>query len=335
LITVLAQSVEDVVGEWKMITEFPPGQENESKVVFSMQDGVLKGVAEGRRGSRELLDVRYENGVLSWGIVIPRLSTEPFRTEVVIEGVGFTGSTKTPLGEIKVRGTKWTEEAQQQLAEAIKAILGEWDITSTFNNSQVESQLRIFLDDENDLRAEVVMPGTNLDIRRIQFDGETLRWSVMLPFVSGEPARAAVKIAENKFEGVLSSTLGEIPIRGELVDTTKLVLAPYDSPDAILGAWDVVANINGEENQAKVTFSIDGERIKGVIDGAEGQQFVAQQVEYKKVGESMGVVQMSVVIPDLGEQPQTFELIVDGDSFEGEEVHSNGALYFKGTRAST
>jgi hypothetical protein len=49
----------------------------------------------------------------------------------------------------------------------------------------------------------------------------------------------------------------------------------------------------------------------------------------------MGVVQMSVVIPDLGEQPQTFELIVDGDSFEGEEVHSNGALYFKGTRAST
>lgn len=327
-----AQDVESILGDWKMVTSFN-GNDQESQVRFSMQDGVLKGEASGRRGSRELHDVKFEGDVLSWGLVIPRLSTEPIRIEVKVDGEKFQGAMKTPFGEAVIRGIKWTERSEQELAEATKALLGDWDILTTYNGKEVESQLRFYFDEENDLRAQIVMPGTTLDMRRIRFDGENLTFVAHLPFISQEPARGQLKIAERKLDGVIESPLGEIPIRGEILDTTKLVLAPYDDPQAVLGTWDVVANINGEENAAKLTLAENGERIKGIIQSGEST-FESTEADYKKVGDSMGVVRLSVIIPDLGEKPQTFELIFNGDEFEGEEIHSNGAIYFSGKRSA-
>jgi hypothetical protein len=240
---------------------------------------------------------------------------------------------KTPFGEAVIRGVRWTERSAEELAEATKALLGDWDIRTTYNGGEVESQLRFYFDEENDLRAQIVMPGTTLDMRRIRFDGGTLTFVAHMPFISREPARGQLKIGEQKLDGMIESPLGEIPIRGELIDTTKLVLAPYDDPKAVLGNWDVMANINGEENAAKLTLAENGERIKGVIQSGENT-YESTQVDYKKVGDSMGVVRLSVVIPELGEKPQTFELIFNGDEFEGEEIHSNGAIYFSGKRSA-
>lgn len=329
---VWAQGPESVVGRWKMVT-IVNGQENESTVTFEMKDGALAGKVAGRRGERELLDVTFENGTLSWGIIIPRAGSEPLRTTVTVQGDSFEGAVKTPLGEMQVRGTRWSEESEQQSVEKLKAMLGEWDLITTRDGKDTEARMRLRLDEENDLRVSFLTPATELETRRVRFDGETLTFAVVIPFVGEEPARGQLKMAENKCEGTITGPLGDIAVRGSLIDTTKLVLAPYDDPAPVLGNWDVVANVNGEESRVKLSLTPDGERVKGVITTDNGS-YESQEVDYKKVGEKMGRVRLTIVIPDLGEKPQSFELIFDGDTFEGEEIYSNGAIYFTGTRAS-
>ena len=132
---------------------------------------------------------------------------------------------------------------------------------------------------------------------------------------------------------MIASPLGEILIRGELIDTSKLVLAPYDDPKPVLGNWDVVANVRGEESKIKLAIQPDGERLKGTIETNDGK-FESTDVDYKKVGEKMGRLRLTIVIPSLGDKPQSFELIFSGDGFEGEEIRSNGQIYFEGKRAA-
>ncbi|HRI87178.1 MAG TPA: hypothetical protein PLJ47_03610 [Candidatus Hydrogenedentes bacterium] len=327
-----AAGPEDIVGTWKMVTSFN-GQDNESEVTFALKDGVLTGAAAGRRGTRELLDVTYENGQLGWGIIMPRAGNEPLRITVTVTGNTFEGGLKTPLGEAKVRGTKWTEESEKAAAEKLKAALGEWDIITTNQGKDTEGTMRIYLDEENDLRLSFITPGTELDIRRVRFEGDRMSFAAVLPFVGEEAIRGQVTFTENKCEGGLEGPLGAVAIRGSMIDTTKLVLAPYDDPAPVLGNWDVVANVNGTESKAKLAFMPDGERVKGTVTTDNGS-FDSQEVDFKKVGDKMGRVRLVIVIPDLGEKAQTFELIFSGDSFEGEEINSNGAIFFSGSRAA-
>lgn len=344
-----AVTPEDVVGRWKTITNFN-GRELESEAVFEIKDGALVGKSvfqmgggQGRGpggqgggrgpGSRELLDVKLEGDTLSWGMIMPRAGNEPLRTTVKITGNTFEGSTKTPLGEAKVTGRKWTDEDEQKLRDTIKSILGDWDIVTTYNGQDSESQMRLAADDDGGFDLSFLMPGGTLAVRRVRFDGSTLQFSTNMPFIGNEPARGQLKIADGKCEGTIASPLGDIAVRGELIDTAKLVLAPYDDPAPVLGAWDVTANVRGEESNVKLALQPDGERLKGVLTTGDGA-IETTDVDYKKVGDKMGRVKMKIVIPNLGEKPQDFELIFNGDGFEGEEIHSNGEIYFEGKRAA-
>lgn len=347
-----AASPEDVVGRWKTITNFS-GRDLESEAVFEIKDGALVGKSlfqmgggQGRGpgnnqgggrgpGSRELLDVKLEGSTLSWGMIMPRAGNEPLRTTVIITGNTFEGATKTPLGEAKVTGRKWTAEDEQKLQQSIQAMLGDWDIITTYNGQDSESQMRLEADnDGSGFNLSFLMPGGTLSVRRVRFDGTTLSFSTNMPFIGDEPARGQLKITDNKCEGTIASPLGDIAVRGELIDTAKLVLAPYDDPAPVLGNWEVTANVRGEESKVKLTLQPDGERLKGVLVTGD-ETIETKEVDYKKVGDKMGRVKMEIVIPSLGEKPQDFELIFNGDAFEGEEIHSNGEIFFEGKRAAS
>lgn len=335
-----AVGIEDIAGTWKMVTSVN-GRDLESDVVFEIKDGALVGVARSQAGgrgrgpgSRELLDVTLDGDTLSWGIIMRQAGNTPLRTIVKVQGDTFEGAIKIPFGEGKVTGKKWTEEAERQMMETLKQMLGDWDIVTTYNGQDSESTMRLYLDEEQDLRLAIVMPGATLDVRRVRFDGSKLSFSTNMPFIGGDPVRGQVNIAELKCEGVIATPLGDIPIRGELIDTSKLVLAPYDDPKPVLGAWDVTASVRGEANKVKLAIEPDGERLKGILQTTDGT-FESTDVDYKKVGDSMGRLRLTIVIPSLGQEPQTFELIFSGDGFEGEEIHSNGAIFFEGTRATS
>lgn len=347
-----AASPEDVVGRWKTITNFS-GRDLESEAVFEIKDGALVGKSlfqmgggQGRGpgnnqgggrgpGSRELLDVKLEGSTLSWGMIMPRAGNEPLRTTVIITGNTFEGATKTPLGEAKVTGRKWTAEDEQKLQQSIQAMLGDWDIITTYNGQDSESQMRLEADnDGSGFNLSFLMPGGTLSVRRVRFDGTTLSFSTNMPFIGDEPARGQLKITDNKCEGTIASPLGDIAVRGELIDTAKLVLAPYDDPAPVLGNWEVTANVRGEESKVKLTLQPDGERLKGVLVTGD-ETIETKEVDYKKVGDKMGRVKMEIVIPSLGDKPQDFELIFNGDAFEGEEIHSNGEIFFEGKRAAS
>ena len=336
-----AVAVEDIVGTWKTVTNFN-GRDIESEFVFEMKDGALTGAAQfqmggrggGRgQGTRELLDVKLEGDTLSWGMIMPRAGNDPLRTTVTVSGETFEGATKIPFGEAKVTGRKWTKEAEQKLQESIQSMLGDWDIITTYNGKDSQSQMRLSMDEERGFRLAILMPGATLDVRRVRFDGTTLSFSTSMPFIGDEPARCEMKVADSKCEGLIATSLGDIPIRGELINTAKLVLAPYDDPGPVLGKWNAIANVRGEESKVTLAIERDGERLKGILQTEEGK-FESNDVDYKKVGEKMGRVQLNIVIPSLGEKPQSFELVFNGDAFEGEELHSNGEIFFEGTRAA-
>jgi hypothetical protein len=317
-----------ILGSWKTITDMG-GRSAESVMEFSLVDGVLKAIGKSQRGSLEAFDVSYEGGVLRWKINIQQ---NVIPIEVTVSGDRFEGAAITPLGRFPITGTRISEEALAAADKALRALVGDWTIYTEYGGTQNEAKMRIFVDDEDqDIEAVILMLGSSVSVRQLRLEDGVLRWRVAIPFVSTESALVEAKLAENKFEGVIHSALGEIPIKGELVDTTKLVVAAYDSPEAILGAWDFKATFGSEERAGTVSFAEENSQLRATVE-LSGESFSAEQVEYKKVSDTMSMARITVRLPQYGEKPLVFELVVNGDSFEGEELYTQGQYFMSGSR---
>ena len=153
-----------------------------------------------------------------------------------------------------------------------------------------------------------------------------------MPLITTDPIDVSVAIVDGQFEGVVKSPVGDIPIVGKYVDTTKLVVAPYDDPQPILGKWDVRAVFGAEEHDAVLTVDKGEYDLLGTITTADNE-WKTESIEFKKVSDTMSVVRMTVNIPDVKPEALQFEIILDGDGFEGEEIRSNGEIHLTGARA--
>lgn len=317
-----------ILGSWKTITDMG-GRTAESVMEFSVVDGVLKATGKSQRGSLEAFDVSFEGGVLKWKINIQQ---NVIPVEVTVSGDRFEGAAITPLGRFPITGTRISEEALAAADKALRALVGDWTLYTEYGGTQNESKMRIFVDEEDqDIEAVILMLGSSISVRQLRLEDGMLRWRVAIPFVSTESALVEAKLEENKFEGVVHSALGDIPIKGELVDTTKLVVAAYDSPEAILGAWDLKATFGTEEQDGAVSFAEDNRQLLATVELA-GETFPAEHVEYKRVSDTMSMARITVRMPKYGEKPLVFELVVNGDTFEGEELYTQGQYFMSGTR---
>lgn len=329
-----APALADIVGTWQMVTEMG-GRQNESIMVFSEEGGVLKAEAQGQGGSLPGVDPAYENGELSWGLKIEQLQGAVVKTVVIVkDDLTFSGAVTTPIGELPVTGKKITEEDMQEAAAAEDKMIGDWNYWTTYEGEQFGSKIRIQRDNDGDLSGAIMGRGARVFLNRMRIEDDTWTWSYSDPFLSDRPVRVVLNLDREamKFEGTVYHPVGELPIIGELIDTEKLVLAPYDDPAQVLGDWEIEGDINGETIPLKANFRADGERLGALIEGPDGFELEVSNVEYKKINETMSVVRISATIPDLGDEVQVYELIVDGDEFEGEELHSNGAQVLVGKR---
>jgi hypothetical protein len=319
-----------ILGNWTTETDMN-GRKNESTMEFKLIDGKLTATSKGRRGQIDAFDVKYEKGVLSWKISI---QGNAIPIEVTVTGDTFEGAAVSPLGRLPMTGKRVNPEAEAANDKALRAMVGDWTLQTTYGGKQFESKMRIYVADDDDIEASIILPGSNVVVRRVQYNDGTLRFPVAMPFVSDEPANVVAKVVENRFEGTVKSAFGDIPITGELVDTTKLVVAPYDPPTAILGKWTVHAVLRDKEQDGALSFSEDGPKLLASLQLGDAT-YECTNVSFSKVSDAMSVARITVAIPGTGDKPLVFELAVNGDAFEGEELYSNGALVLTGSRSKT
>ncbi len=318
-----APTVEEILGPWNLKVN-AMGQEINMRIVLRQENGELTGTIDTPQGSQEAEQVKYEGDQLSW---IIKFGPQPLQLFATVVGETFSGKSTTPFGEIEFSGTKVSADAIASELAKFDTIVGDWTVQSQYGGETIESSMR-FQIAENELRGSVDAPGVDARVGRIELEGDQLSWVIALPFVSDRPARARVTLdGEGKFAGTLQTSLGDVPINGELIDTLKLSISPYDDPAAIIGDWQVTADINGQPAEAKVTIFEKDDRLAATIVTPD-QELHASEVNWEKVGDTMGVIQLHVLDSTISPEPLHFEITVDGATFEGEEISGKLAYPF-------
>lgn len=328
-----AQSVDEILGVWDMKIN-AMGQELPVTMNLSMENGALAMSLQMPQGDQPAEDVKYENNVLSWKT---KFGPANLDLEVKVNGATFTGNPETPFGNVEITGRKLTEEELAAKGSKFEFLEGDWDTTAKFDDQLLSSKLRIITRDGRLYGADMVGGGgPDADgYVPLQLNGDTLRWRVALPYVSERGGIVQVKLDRDEmtFEGSMRSSIGEVPITGKYVDTTKLVQESYDNPEPVIGDWALDFDLAGTAGEAMMTLAMKDERLHALITSDFGD-YASNRVEYKKVGDTMASLRVHVDIPDLSEDELTFEFIVDGEEFEGEEIHSDGAYIISGKKVS-
>jgi Ca2+-binding EF-hand superfamily protein len=328
-----AQTVNDIVGPWEG-TINAAGQEIKAQLVVSNPNDVLTMMISTPQGDQPAENVKLEGKILSFSL---KFGPAALDIAVTINGDTFTGQAESPFGPIDIKGKKVSEEELARQREALMPFVGDWETYSEFQGKRIEGKWRVELIDgrlmgadasgSSGIRTEGLVP--------IRVNGDRMSWRVPMPYVTEDGAFVNVNIDRDAmtFEGKVRSSLGEIPLTGKYVDTTKLVQAAYDDHTVMVGDWELEATIAGEANPAKMTLVDKDGRLHATIESAVGT-FESSAVNYEKVGDAMAMLRVHTTIPDLSANELVFEFIVDGDTFEGEEIYSNGDIVVTGKRVS-
>jgi Ca2+-binding EF-hand superfamily protein len=327
-----AQSVTDILGPWEG-TINAAGQEIKAQLVLSNPNDVLTLMITTPQGEQPAENVKLEGNVLSFSL---KFGPAALDIAVTVTGDTFAGQAESPFGPIDIKGKKVSEEELAKQREALMPFVGDWETYSEFQGKRIEGEWRVELVDgrlmgadatgEQGIRAEGGVP--------IRVQGDRLSWRVPMPYVTEDGAFVSVTVNRDTmtFEGKVRSSLGEIALTGKYVDTTKLVQAAYDDPASMIGDWDLEASIGGEVTPATMTIvDVEG-RLKATISSDAGR-WESSSIEFEKVGDAMAMLRVHTSIPELSADELVFEFIVDGDTFEGEEIYSNGNIVVTGKKA--
>ena len=325
-----AQSEEAVLGPW-VLKISAAGMEFEMNVNVKKEGDALTMSMESPRGNQDAENVRFEDGQLKW---TAKMGPQALDLAVKVDGDTFAGQVDSPFGPIILTGVRMSAEAAAAQSAKYDALKGEWTVYSTYKGEQFESSM-FFTVEGGELEAQVTMGGVESSLDRVNLNGKELMWFVPVPYVANQPARVTVTLNDEGkgFEGKAMLGDEEITLRGELVDTSKLIVPAYDDPTGIIGTWEVTTEFGGQTAVSTVEFKEVDSRLHALIK-YEGGEYEATEVEYSIVNKAMGVIKVHAEIADLAPGKLTFELIVDGESFEGEEINSNGAILLTGKKTA-
>ncbi len=328
-----AQTVKDILGPWEG-TINAAGQEIKAQLVVSNPGDVLTLMIATPQGEQPAENVKFEGNVLSFTL---KFGPANLDIAVTVTGDSFAGNAESPFGPIDIKGKKVSEEELAKQREALMPLVGDWETYADFQGKRIEGKWRVELVEgrlmgadasgSSGIRTEGLVP--------IRVNGDRMMWRIPMPYVTEDGGMVSVNIDREKmtFEGKVRSSLGEIALTGKYVDTTKLVQAAYDDHAVMIGKWDLEATIGGQANAATMTLVDKEGRLHATIESAAGT-FESTAVEFEKVGDAMSMLRVHTMIPDLSQNELVFEFIVDGDTFEGEEIYSNGDIVVTGKKVS-
>ena len=328
-----AQTVEEILGPWRA-TIVAAGQERNMDMLLTQEEGVLGLILSTPQGDQPADEVALTGNVLSFKL---KFGPADLAIAVTIEGDTFTGKADSPFGPIDITGKKISAAELAEREAMLKPLVGDWEIYTEYQGKRIESGFRIKLEDGRLMGADTSGRG-GIDAEGFVPIGvreDRMFWRIPIPYVTERGGEVEVTLNRDqmKFAGTVESSLGDIPIEGKYVDTTKLVQTPYDDPSPVVGDWDIEVTMGGETAPAKMTLAVVDDRLHAYLNAAIGN-YEATSVEYNKIGETMGTIRVHAQIPTISEDELVFEFIVDGDTFEGEEINTHGEILVTGKKIS-
>lgn len=219
-------------------------------------------------------------------------------------------------------------------AAEVGDLQGVWAVSTTQGESVVETKMYMRVV-KGKLRAAVLAMVEGGAVQRagasaVTLEGDELTWKVPVPYITEDGATVTVTVSEGSFEGVVATSLGETSITGVLTETPLPMQVDPSDVAYLLGYWDVKALIGESESEGWVTIELSDGSLFGTLASGMGI-FTSDNVEYDKTGDTSGTVLLHVAIPGTI-QTMEFKLDIDGDTFEGEELNSNGMFKVSGTK---
>ncbi|MFC1782459.1 hypothetical protein ACFL02_02610 [Planctomycetota bacterium] len=331
---VRAQAAGDIVGIWDMVMDMQ-GMEVFAEAVFSKKpDGTLAGKWTSSRGEGDLLNVKLNNGRLTFDRIVDfggQLLELNF--EGTLKGDKITGDFITDMGEIPVVGTRRAPKV---------TIVGEWEVTMQFGArrgqraQQQQAQPRpatkiVFTKNPDGTysgkweggmgRGQRAGMGTT-ELSDVKLEGNKLI------FVR------KMQMQEQDFSITFEGTIEGDTIKGNIsmgqrgqMPTTLTRVKPQVP---IVGEWDIVMVLEEQELPSKLNFS---QKADGTLTGKwSGQmQGEVRETELSTVKFKEGKFSFVASNPERTWEV-TCEGAIKGDEMTGYIVTTDIDIPFKGKR---
>jgi hypothetical protein len=283
------------VGDWNLTAEFG-GRTNESTLTVSKDGDELQAIMVGQRGERELDEVAFADGVLTFDMTFDRQGQEmTLSFSGKIAGDTLDGNWSSDFGDFPVSGKRaaakssvvgtWKLMVESPLGNNARELIIKPDMTGSYGGGDFPSfPIEDIKVDGDSATMEVTLEGQGQEIEcaiKLKFDGDKVSGS--LDYGDGEATIVGAR-AKNPLVGtwklMVDSQLGEnerqLVIKPDLTGT----YGGGDFPDFPISnlkvdgdkaTMDVTLEVQGQEIPATITLKVDDGKVSGSLDYGQGE----------------------------------------------------------------
>ncbi len=303
------------IGEWETVTTVDGTDYPAVMKVWEEGGDIKVSVEDDLNGNMETSNANIDGDTLTYNILVEALSPDPLEVTMNLKDGKITGTLSSDLGELPMSATA--------VGGSGGGIAGDWDIFVDVQGDEYPARVGIKEDGatvivtiEDDLNGE-------MEVSDIAVDGGKVEFKVLVEALNPDPIPVSVVITGDELTGGLDAgDLGEFGIRG-----TRVAAA---SDDGLVGEWDVIANVAGDEYPVVMTITSDGgDLVVHMEDDLNGEMGVDD------VSIADNVLSFKITVDALSPDPLPVEVTFDGDSFEGVlDGGDVGEIPLTGTKAA-
>ncbi len=249
--TPLLSANDNVIGNWKLNMNRGDRSMPIQISIKQNEAGQLTGTLKSAKGNRPLQNIRFANGILQFEDLRERngfTTKNSFHGTIVNDQI--EGTIKNHRGNTSISGQRSMVDP-----DALRAILGEWEMTMTFGDRDFEALIIIRLNNENELVGMWETERGNQNLSDVSFEDGVLRFARVRER-NGETRRSLFegKIENKELKGTLSSRRGTLDAIGHKIQNFE-----DNEMDELAGKWLVEMHIEEENETFAFVMSIEEE----------------------------------------------------------------------------